>query len=101
MPHENIAAILFVELEFSFPNLIFITKVDLNFADFISTRVRCNRLIQDEVICPDASITEISIRIIIGDTEDTIEEETGSDQEEGDFQSFTKKHRTINILVTI
>ena len=94
MPHENIAAILFVELEFSFPNLIFITKVDLNFADFISTRVRCNRLIQDEdlVICPDASSNEFSIRIIIGDTEDTIEEETGSDQEEGDFQSFTKKN---------
>ena len=70
------------------------TQVDPNFADFISTRF--NRLIAGLVFPAlqneDLVITELSgrlVRTIIGNTEDTIEEEPGSDQ--GDCQSIANK----------
>ena len=84
------------------------TQVDPNFVDFFSAQVRCNRLIagllfpalkdEDLVICPDWSGTELSgiVRDILGDIEDSVKAEPGSEQEEEDFQSFAHKHSDNN-----
>ena len=64
-----------------------LTQVDPNFVDFFSAQVRCNRLIagllfpalkdEDLAIYFDLSTTELSG--IVGDIEDTVKAETGSE----------------------